>query len=278
MGCCMNTKIILLAISVILVTACQPATQQQVIDTSTQQAAQSAENTESSCEMTLGMDAWEPYQYMTVGHTPAGLDVELVQAVTKSMNCKLSVVQGSWLELLSMLREGDIDFVLGASKTEDRESFAYFSEPYRQERFQLYVRADQKDLAFDDLRAFVTAGHKVGVVNEYFYGDEVATIYADEALRDKLVGALISELNMARLLDEEIDGLLEDSFVGASILRRKGLDKYIQPHNISLGNADVFVMFSKASINEQQVQQFNQALAKLRSNGAYDKLMEKYSN
>lgn len=77
---------------------------------------------------------------MTVGHTPAGLDVELVQALTKSMNCKLSVVQGSWLELLSMLREGDIDFVLGASKTEDRESFAYFSEPYRQERFQLYVR------------------------------------------------------------------------------------------------------------------------------------------
>lgn len=138
--------------------------------------------------------------------------------------------------------------------------------------------ADQKDLAFDDLRAFVTAGHKVGVVNEYFYGDEVATIYADEALRDKLVGALISELNMARLLDEEIDGLLEDSFVGASILRRKGLDKYIQPHNISLGNADVFVMFSKASVDEQQVQQFNQALAKLRSNGAYDKLMEKYSN
>lgn len=278
MGCCMNTKIILLAISVIFVTACQPATQQQVIDTSMQQAAQSAENTGSSCEMTLGMDAWEPYQYMTVGHTPAGLDVELVQAVTKSMNCKLSVVQGSWLELLSMLREGDIDFVLGASKTEDRESFAYFSEPYRQERFQLYVRADQKDLAFDDLRAFVTAGHKVGVVNEYFYGDEVATIYADEALRDKLVGALISELNMARLLDEEIDGLLEDSFVGASILRRKGLDKYIQPHNISLGNADVFVMFSKASVDEQQVQQFNQALAKLRSNGAYDKLMEKYSN
>src|SRR5690606_41970345 len=68
---------------------------------------------------------------------------------------------------------------------------------------------------------------------------------SDLNLRPLFVGAIISELNMARLLDEEIDGLLEDSFVGAAILRRKGLDKYIQAHNISLGSSDVYVMFSQ---------------------------------
>ena len=78
---------------------------------------------------------------------------------------------------------------------------------------------------------------------------------------------IISELNMARLLDEEIDGLLEDSFVGASILRRKGLDKYIQPHNISLGSSDVYVMFSQISVSADQVAKFNAGLAQLRDNG-----------
>ncbi|HEX5793166.1 MAG TPA: transporter substrate-binding domain-containing protein, partial [Rheinheimera sp.] len=121
-------------------------------------------------------------------------------------------------------------------------------------------------------------GHKVGVVNEYYYGEEVTALYADDEQRSKFVGAIISELNMARLLDEEIDGLLEDSFVGASILRRKGLDKYIQPHSISLGNSDVYVMFSKASMSPEQVEQFNAGLASLRDNGSYSRIMEKYSH
>ena len=273
----MKTYMLLVLIGLMFITGCKPASQQNdvtaVITAANQQAVAAP-----SCDFTLGMDAWEPYQYVTVGNAPAGLDVELVQAVVATMGCQLNVVQGSWLELLELLKGGQVDFVLGASKTAERESFAYFSEPYRKERFQLYVRNEHASLPYNDINAFVSAGHKVGVVNEYYYGDEVAALYADETQRDKFVGAIISELNVARLLDEEIDGLLEDSFVGASILRRKGLDKYIQPHSISLGNSDVFVMFSKASVSEQQLQQFNQGLQQLRANGVYNQLMEKYSN
>ncbi len=269
----MKMSKLLLVAFIVLCSGCKPVT-----ETDNTVVTLPAAPASPSCEMTLGMDAWEPYQYMTVGHSPTGLDVELVKAVAETMNCQLNVVQGSWLELLTLLKEGEVDFVLGASKTADREEFAYFSESYRQERFQLYVRNDDAGLPFTDLNAFISAGHKVGIVNEYYYGDEVAALYADASLREKFVGAIISELNMARLLDEEIDGLLEDSFVGASILRRKGLDKYIRPHAISLGSSDVFVMFSKASVNEEQVQQFNQALQQLRDNGAYNRLIEKYSN
>ena len=261
------------AVVIVFLFACKPASNTDITVVKQPEPAATP-----PCVMTMGMDAWEPYQFMTVGNTPTGLDVELVQAVTATMGCQLNVVQGSWLELLTLLKEGEIDFVLGASQTEERKAFAYFSEPYRQERFQLYVRKGDAEKPFTDLAAFLNAGHKVGIVNEYYYGDEVAKLYGDEALRSQFVGAIISELNMARLLDEEIDGLLEDSFVGASILRRKGLDKYIQPHSISLGSSDVFVMFSKASVTAEQVQQFNQALGQLRSSGAYNRLLEKYSH
>uniref|UniRef100_A0A486XVN1 Amino acid ABC transporter, periplasmic amino acid-binding protein n=1 Tax=Rheinheimera sp. BAL341 TaxID=1708203 RepID=A0A486XVN1_9GAMM len=257
---------------IVCLTSCKPAVQQV---SSTASAANSAEQ-QQMCSFTMGIDAWEPYQYMTVGNVVAGLDVELVQNIMTDMGCTLDVVQGSWLELLTLLREGEVDFVLGASKTAERESFAYFSEPYRQERFQLYVRAEQVNLPYSDLRAFVGAGLKVGVVNEYFYGGEVAELYEDDMLRPMFVGAIISELNMARLLDEEIDGLLEDSFVGASILRRKGLDKHIQPHSISLGASDVYVMFSQGSVSAAQVEQFNAGLVKLRDSGRYNQIVDKY--
>lgn len=270
----MKTYSLLVVVMFLTLTGCKPAIQ----DAAPPATEAAAAIEQPACNMTMGMDAWEPYQYVSVGNTVSGLDVELVQAVAEGMQCKLDVVQGSWLELLTLLKGGEVDFVLGASKTPDREEFAYFSEPYREERFQLYVRQGQADLPFTDIKGFIAAGHKVGIVNEYFYGDEVAALYADEAHKDKFVGAIISELNMARLLDEEIDGLLEDSFVGASILRRKGLDKYIQPHSISLGASDVYVMFSKSSVTEQQVQQFNRALQQLRDNGNYNRIVDKYRN
>lgn len=276
----MKTYKLLVVVLAITLAGCEPSMQQpqtQAQAPATDTPA-STEVEKPACNMTMGMDAWEPYQYISVGNTVTGLDVELVQAVAAGMQCELDVVQGSWLELLTLLKDGEVDFVLGASKTPDREEFAYFSEPYREERFQLYVRKEQAGLPFDDLKAFIGAGHKVGIVNEYFYGDEVAALYADETHKDKFVGAIISELNMARLLDEEIDGLLEDSFVGASILRRKGLDKYIQPHSISLGASDVYVMFSKSSVTEQQVQRFNSGLQQLRDDGSYNRIVDKYRN
>ena len=274
----MNSKLLFVAVFVVTLASCNPAQQSNRAVAADDATPKPTVVASESCEMTMGLDAWEPYQYMTVGNKVAGLDVELVQAVAKGMDCKLTVVQGSWLELLTLLKEGNVDFVLGASKTEDREKFAYFSEPYRQERFQLYVRNEHANLDVADLKAFVEAGHKVGVVNEYYYGDDVATLYADDKLRSMFIGAIISELNVARLLDEEIDGLLEDSFVGASLLRRKGLDKYIKPHTISMGNSDVYVMFSKASVTEQQVQQFNTGMAQLRSSGVYEQIVDKYTN
>jgi polar amino acid transport system substrate-binding protein len=85
-------------------------------------------------------------------------------------------------------------------------------------------------------------------------------------------------MNMARLLDEDIDGLLEDRFVAASILRRKGLEALIKPHHITLGNNDVYVMFSKASIEEQLVAEFNRGLATIKQNGLYLQIVQRYQD
>jgi polar amino acid transport system substrate-binding protein len=269
----MNRIMLMMGCIFLGLVACKPA-EQVVIEKSAEVIA----STEPDCTMTFGIDAWEPYQYMTVDNKPTGLDVELASAVLKSMGCKLSVEQGSWTELLLKLKAGEIDAVLGASKTKDRLSFAYFSDGYRKERFQLYVRKDNINYPYESISSFLDDGHKLGIVNQYYYGDEIDALYGNDKYHPLFVGAIISELNIARLLDEEIDGLLEDSFVGASIMRRKGLDKYIKPHNISLESTDVFVMFSQQSVTEQQVAEFNDGLIQLKENGQYNKIINKYSH
>jgi len=230
-----------------------------------------------TCQLKLGFEAWEPYQYVGMDHQPAGLDIELVQAVARKMNCQIMPQQGTWVELMASLKTGEVDMLLGASKTSAREEYAYFSEPYRQEQFVLFVRsADVAGLPQNTMTEFLSAGKKLGIVSEYFYGEELAQLYNDDQLKVNFIEAPLSELNLARLMDEDIDGMLEDRFVAASMLRRKGLDKTISPHSISLGDNEVYVMFSKASVSDSKVNAFNAAMAAIRQNGEYDAIVARY--
>ncbi|WP_198683965.1 substrate-binding periplasmic protein [Aliidiomarina celeris] len=265
-----------------LLFACSPPSQPNA-DTATASSADSAStNTAESgrsaqpCSLTMGFDAWEPYQYIGVGNVVTGLDVEIVRAVAHEMNCLIQTQQATWVELLQGVRSGNIDLVLGASFTEDRDAFAHFSDPYREEQFVLYVRQGEGRKRYDSIEEFVSAGNTLGIVNEYYYGDDIRALTTNSEFADQFMGAVISELNMARLIDEDIDGFLEDHFVGASILRRKGLDAYIEPHGLNLGSSPVYVMFSKASVSWETVSAFNQALARVKTSGRYQEIVDKY--
>lgn len=276
---------------VLLQIGCKPApvTPQAPADTATSPVAETAtvppaptsavqvETAAEPCQLKLGFEAWEPYQYVGMDQKPAGLDIELVQAVATKMNCEITPQQGTWVDLMAGLKAGEVDMLLGASKTAAREEYAFFSEPYRKEQFVLFVRsAEVASLPQNTMTDFLSSGKKLGIVSEYYYGEELAQLYSDDKLKTNFVEASLSELNLARLIDEEIDGMLEDRFVAASMLRRKGLDKTVSPHSISLGDNDVYVMFSKVAVTDSKVNAFNAAMAAIRQNGEYDAILARY--
>lgn len=234
--------------------------------------------TTKACNLVLGFDAWEPYQYSDVGGRVAGLDIELVSGVANGIGCTISYQQGTWVKLLAALQQGEIDILLGASKTEAREEFAYFSDAYRMEEFSLYVRKDdEKSAAYSSLTEFVDKGRRIGIVADYLYGEEVAELLDNPEKAKSFVNAILGELNIARLLDEDIDGFLEDSFVGASMLRRKALSDYIVAHGITIKTGNAYVMFSKQGITEEQLTLFNAELQRVKQSQTYKELLSKYS-
>ncbi|MCH8537820.1 MAG: transporter substrate-binding domain-containing protein [Alkalimonas sp.] len=267
---------------VLMLLACGPQVEPPVpeavdVDVAEDVTAETLPQAEA-CELTMGFDAWEPYQYIGVGNVVTGLDVEIVHAIAETMDCSITMQQATWVELLNALRSGEVDFVLGASLTEDRQQFAYFSDSYREESFILYVRRYGGSMPYQNITEFMQAGHKLGIVDEYYYGDEITQLYNDDNYHQQFVGAIISEMNMARLIDEDIDGFLEDSFVGASILRRKGLDEFIEPHGIDLGSSEVYVMFSQQSVTPETVAAFNEGLRQIKADGTYQQIIEKYGH
>ena len=78
------------------------------------------------------------------------------------------------------------------------------------------------------------------------------------------------------MIQNQIDGFLEDPFVAAYTIKRKGLGDEIEAHPIRVHSGNVALMFSKKSVSEETVLAFNRALVKLMENGEYKRILDKY--
>lgn len=272
---------VLLVFTTFVLIACNQAQQKDQIETSQQPPTplpEAASPIENTCNISLGFDVWEPYQYLDVDNNVRGVDIELISTAVKNMGCEVSYQQGTWVLLLDELKKGQVDLLLGASKTESREQYAYFSNPYRTEEFSLYIRKDDATRAnYKDIDEFISNGSKIGIVDDYYYGPAVSIMLDGSATSKFFVSGIMGEFNVGRLLDEDIDGFLEDSFVGASMLRRKALKTYIVEHSFKIETGDIFAMFSQKTTSEEQVSKFNAELEKMRESGEFQAILDKYS-
>lgn len=227
----------------------------------------------------MGWDPWEPYQYEIAGGQVFGLDVDLLTAVTRNAGCILDFRRGTWRELLDQLKNGDIDLLGGATRTAERERFAWFTDPYRDEQFRLYVRSDQlSDLGARPFQELITDGLRFGVIEDYLYGEPVTSFQDDPQFQGQFEYTSMAEINMSRLLDGVVDGIIEDQYVGASIIRHKSLGDAVSPHPLQFDSSPVSIMVSRASVDEALFNRLNASVRELRANGAIDKILAQYQS
>ncbi len=247
----------------------QPPTEEQQTTATTE--------TEEACEITMGWDPWEPYHFSGLGGRVQGLDIDLITAIAERTDCEIEFLQGSWAGLLRMIRTGELDLLLGATRTDEREEFAWFSDPYREENFSLYVRsAEAEQWSDQSLQDLIEGGFRIGVTQGYIYTSEITDLQSDPAHGDQFIEAAVGELNFTHLLDHRIDGFLEDPFVFTAIDRRRNWGVEMEPLNLAFGSGEVHMMFSRESVDESLVQRFNEALAEMRADSEYDQIRARY--
>lgn len=231
------------------------------------------------CEIVMGWDPWEPYQYEITGGHVFGLDVDLLTAVVSNAGCEIRFQKGPWRELLQQLNEGEIDVLAGATSTSERDEFAYFTEPYRDEQFYLYVAANRlPEVADKNFAELMADGFLVGVVDDYLYGAPISSYQDDPVYNDQFKYSSMAEINVSRLLDGQVDGIIEDKFVGASIIRHKNLSASIKPHPLHFDSSPVSIMVSRASVDPELFERINQSVRDLKANGGIDKVLAQYRN
>ena len=108
---------------------------------------------------------WYEGTYNTTGADGQrrGYSYEYQQAVAAHTGWKYEYVEGSWAELMSMLKNGQIDLLGGISYTEERSTSMLFSElPMGEDKYYLYVDTSNTDIATSDLTTL--NGKRIGML------------------------------------------------------------------------------------------------------------------
>lgn len=237
---------------------------------------------DTPCSIRMGFDPYAPFQYTDAQGRARGVDIELVEAMAALAHCHVSFVDrdANFNEIVADLIHGKVDLMADMTKTSDREQYALFSNPIRLEQFSLFIQSGAsgrwKIKSFDDV---VKIHHlRIGITSGYYYGDIVEELRNDANGKERFLEAESSSENFVNLLNGAVDIVLEDPYVADLLIQREKWQARVYRLGFQLPGSIVYLMFSRASVSEQTVSRFNDALEILRANGLYQTILERYQD
>ncbi len=235
-----------------------------------------ADNSET--KLRAAWEPWYPYEYLKVQSLQSsltGLDVELLKLFSTEAKMPLTFQELSWNETLQALKAGTVDLASGASYSDERAEYLYYSKPYRFEENSLFVlRSKEPNYPFETAEAFIEYMKK----NNFRLGVKSGSIYVDpiinQFIQDPANAHLISSAeddydNLMKLIDNQIDGFLADRIVGSTLVWKQEKDEIISEHYLKMKSSPIHLVFSKKTVTENIVQSFDQAIDNMKHKTEY---------
>lgn len=222
---------------------------------------------------------WEPF-LLGAYDKPKGLDIEILDAVVNASGCswRNTELEIPWKRHLKWIKVGELDLATGASWTQERAEYAYFTKAYRSENVALFVRkADLKKYEPYSLLALADVLKGIGIEFGVTYGNEMGEFLAK--MGGKVQRVNNNKQNIAKLLGGRIDGYLGHLPHEAMQVKNKGHEGKIVYLPVSLVNTgDIHIMVSKLANSAEVFKAIDAGLAEIKANGTYDKIIKKYSD
>jgi len=225
---------------------------------------------------------WPPYKLGTP-ESPSGFDIDILSATCAEAGLALvHTRERHWSDLLLMNKLGRIDLSSGTSWSKERESYAWFIGPYRDEVVGIYVR--KKDLSrfsLSRIEDLAEQPFKLGINQGFSYGgrlNELITTLGTKAIAvDDKVTKDISFLNRRKLMAGRIDGYVGypiEQLVANSDLEFGDEIELLPSTLVSTGG--VYFMLSKKNHDKATADRLQQALDRIMSNGVYEEILKGY--
>ncbi|MDX1916915.1 MAG: transporter substrate-binding domain-containing protein [Rickettsiaceae bacterium] len=245
------------------------------------------DNTFDNKNKTLKADWIElkPYQFISqVKYQEAigGFDIDIIKKLSEYLGSTIIFSkQNSWEDIYKNIQNGSTDLIAGVVGTKEMEEFAYFSEAYRYEEANLFIKAsEEKVISFADVEEFVAAarslGFRVGIIKGATYNNDVLDYFINDSFNKDIVIKIDNESELLKnIINDRIDGFIIDKLLGSTIILENKLGGVIQSINLGI-KTPIRIMFSKKNISQGLIAEVNESIEKIKKDGIFDQVSSKY--
>ena len=216
-------------------------------------------------ELKLVADIWPPF---TNAEGEKSILSDLVQEALEGIQIKSSMEILEFNEVLDQVYSGKYDGSPGLWISPERQEKYYFSKPYLYNQLVLVGNkgSDVSAVTFKELE-----GKKIGVINNYAYGD------FENNKEIVIVPGISNQKNLEKLLSDKIDYMLVDALLIQYMLKHQLND--VTQH-LAIGQSPLLVkslhlaLGKKVENAEEILNQFNEQIKQMVADGSFNELLE----
>lgn len=208
---------------------------------------------------------YPPYEYVNSDGDYLGFNVDIIRAIAENKGINIEIVPMRWSEAVLSLKNGNIDGLIGMSKSNDRKDKYLFIKPTVENEQVIFVKSENvfiKDIS--DLEGLLVGYQVQDLGMEYINSIEniIRRPYTNQE------SALID------LSHGKIDAVLADRLVGMYYIQKNRLSEDIKSTGTVLGSFQYGPVVSKDNVELARI--LEEGLEEIKTNKSYENIHKKW--
>ncbi|MFQ2266730.1 substrate-binding periplasmic protein [Aeromonas hydrophila] len=226
----------------------------------------------------VGWSSWHPFSFRDEQQQLQGLDIDLLEAIFNRAGFHANYSEMPWARVLRELEFGTIQLTMSANQTAERDLYARFTLPYRNEETVLLIRRQDKGrwqeiTQLSDLLS--RPDFTIGLLRDFDYGTDFRTFMQLPQMQQRLLVRLKMEPLIKLLLAGRIQGVVMDP-MGLQQLNLAGLPLDQLTTLLDIQQTPVHLMLSRRTTTQQQLQRLDEAIRALLQSPEYGQILARY--
>lgn len=226
----------------------------------------------------VGWSSWHPFSFRDEQQQLQGLDIDLLEAIFNRAGFHANYSEMPWARVLRELEFGTIQLTMSANQTAERDLYARFTLPYRNEETVLLIRRQDKGrwqevTQLSDLLS--RPDFTIGLLRDFDYGTDFRTFMQSPQMQQRLLVRLKMEPLIKLLLAGRIQGVVIDP-MGLQQLNLAGIPLDQLTTLLDIQQTPVHLMLSRRTTTPQQLQRLDEAIRALLQSPEYGQILARY--
>lgn len=213
-----------------------------------------------------------PFKILSIKGEPTGIDIQLMKELAQRLGLRIEYEFVPFKRGLYMLENGQVDFMTGVLRRNEREEYLHYIEPaykkYSDKAFYVLNGNEHIVKKHEDLHNLVV-GTLLGV--KYYPKFDNDELINKQSITDR-------DSRFKMLLAHRIDAVISSECSGDYRIARLGLSDVVSKADyVYRKEQHVYMVLSKKSIHAKNIDKINTVLGNLLNEGVYENIKKNFS-